>query len=64
MMAKQTRGLVLAGRLPWGGTGRLGGTVGTWLDKIRHGSHTLGANKDPPGKEEASAEQQVDGHGG
>ena len=33
--------------------------MGTWLDKIRHGSHTLGANQDLSGKEGASADQHV-----
>src|SRR5882724_10400084 len=29
------------------------------LDNIRHGSHTLGANQDLSGKEDASADQQA-----
>ncbi len=29
------------------------------LDNIRHGSHTLGANRDLSGKEDASADQQA-----
>ena len=44
------------------GLRRQGRAASTALDKIRHGSHTLGANRDLSGKEDASADQEVAPH--